>query len=295
MTLIRYPGSKAKLAGPILAAFPEELLVPLFVSPDVHYVEPFFGSGAIGFEVMRRMHRKARVTIADADIGIVSLWQAVLHHHGELIRAVLDFVPCVDAFYELKNRDGEFTDVVDTGFRKLALHRISVSGFGFMAGGPIGGRHQTGNYTVDCRWKPNRTVLVVQRLHKLLSRFQNIKILNQCVFDVLAELQSDAFAYLDPPYYEKGNQLYKHGFSHQQHVELASVLSCAKFNWALSYDDHPEIRKLYLGHYFKELRLTYSNAVCREAERPKNHEVLILPKTSRNFSKPLLQSANYLA
>lgn len=277
MTLIRYPGSKAKLVDPILAAFPDEFLVPLFLSPDVHYVEPFFGSGAVGFEVMQRMHRSARVTIADADIGIISLWQSVLSKHGELIKAIQEFVPCVDAFYELKERDGEFTDVVDTGFRKLALHRISVSGFGFKAGGPIGGRHQTGDYTVDCRWKPSRMMLVIQRLHKLLSRFANLEILHRCVFDVLRDLDDSAFVYLDPPYYEKGEKLYKHGFV-DMHGELARTLNNATFKWALSYDDHPEIRKLYRGHYFKELRLTYSNAVFRGAERPKNHEVLILPK-----------------
>lgn len=71
MTLIRYPGSKAKLVRPILDSFPDEFMEPFFLSANTHYVEPFFGSGAVGFELMPMMHRGAAVTIAEDRKSVV--------------------------------------------------------------------------------------------------------------------------------------------------------------------------------------------------------------------------------
>lgn len=279
MTLIRYPGSKAKLVDDIIKSFPDEFLVPLFVSDSVHYVEPFFGSGAIGFAVMSRMHRGAKVSIADADIGIASLWRAVWKEPRELCRRIVNYVPSVESFYELKASDGEYTDDVDTGFRKLALHRVSVSGFGYMAGGPIGGREQQGNYTVECRWRPERMTRIVKDLHRLLAKFARMEIECRCVFESLQRIenQSQAFVYLDPPYFEKGSQLYKHGFTGDNHKRLAGILQQASFGWAASYDDHPEIRKLYSWANATTLEITYSNAICTAPSRRKNSEILITP------------------
>lgn len=287
MTLIRYPGAKNKLVKSILNSLPEELVVPLHVSSNVHYVEPFFGSGAIGIAVMRLMHRRASVTVADADIGIASLWRAVKDSPYELCRRIKQYAPSVESFYELKSLDGTFTDTVDTGFRKLALHRISVSGFGYMAGGPIGGRSQAGDYTVDCRWRPDRMVSRVERLSALFNRFDNLQILHADVFDVLESANKttasyeQTFVYLDPPYYEKGDQLYKHKFTPQNHEDLAAALKGADFDWAISYDDHPEIRRLYGGATVKRLEITYTNAVCTDPTRRKNHEVLISPAVAQ--------------
>ena len=83
--------------------------------------------------------------------------------------------------------------------------------------------------------------------------------------------------YLDPPYYEKGDQLYKHKFTPQNHEDLAATLKAAEFDWAISYDDHHEIRRLYDGATVKRLEITYTNAVCTDPTRRKNHEVLISP------------------
>lgn len=284
MTLIRYPGSKTKLRDAIIGQFPDAISMALLLDPDAHYIEPFIGSGAIAFEVMRHIHYKAAITLADADIGIACLWKAVQRDPKSLIRRIMSFTPTVEAFYELKRADGEYTDTIDTGFRKLALHRISVSGFGYMAGGPIGGKSQQSDYTVDCRWKPERMIRTVSSLHRLFSRFKRLDIRHADVFDVLDDAANSCwqehgytFAYLDPPYYEKGDQLYKHKFTPEHHERLAEFLMRCPFDWALSYDDHEEIHRLYQGCRFLPLKVTYTNAVCTEATRRKNQEILITP------------------
>lgn len=57
--------------------------------------------------------------------------------------------------------------------------------------------------------------------------------------------------YLDPPYYvtstSKGADYYEHIMKIEDHIRLRdALLSKTKMsNWLLSYDDHPEIRRLY--------------------------------------------------
>ena len=50
--------------------------------------------------------------------------------------------------------------------------------------------------------------------------------------------------FLDPQYYEAGNQLYKFKWTDADHIRLHDALA-GKSNWVMSYDDHPFIRDLY--------------------------------------------------
>ena len=278
MGLIRYPGSKAKLAKSIIGGFPVSLTISLMASDQTGYCEPFFGGGAIGLKLLPNLHHNCRVLLADADPGIVSLWECVRNDPVGLCRAVSKFRPSVEEFYRLTELDGTDTGLVDTALRKLALHRISVSGFGFKAGGPIGGRDQDGPYKVGCRWNPETMKAQIVADSKAMKRLRNLEIRCGDAVEILAGLDSSWFAYVDPPYYVKGDQLYKHSMTPADHARLAEVLRTARCDWALSYDDAPDIRRLYAWAGFKKLEVTYSNAVCRVAQRRKNHEVLIVPE-----------------
>jgi DNA adenine methylase len=280
MALIRYPGSKAKLVDSITRFFPCEYQFGLLGHKATTYCEPFFGSGAIGVKVMKEsLSRKCHVWINDLDPGVAALWQAVHTKPNELCRRVQDFTPSVDAFYEFKRQDGSLTGcVTEDGFRKLALHRMSVSGFGVMSGGPIGGRNQnSSDYTVECRWAESRIKRNIAKLHRLFTKFTKIDITCMDFREVVTNCGEGAFIYLDPPYYEKGKQLYKHNMLDEDHADLADILRATPAKWALSYDDHPRIRELYSWANFHEINVTYSNAVCTTNKRPKNKEVVIIP------------------
>jgi len=241
------------------------------------YVEPFFGSGAVGLELLEHVHGSITVWINDIDYGMYALWKAVVEDTAALIRRVREFEPETEAFYEFKRTDGTSTDnVADDGFYKLALHRMSVSGFGRMAGGPIGGKGQGGAYTVGCRWNPAAIEQAIYNARETLRKFQNVRITNLHFRDMIAEATDASLIYLDPPYYVKGGQLYAHNMSHAEHGELASLLHDTPADWRLSYDDCPEIRDLYSWASFRELEIRYTNAVTTK-RRPKNRELLISP------------------
>lgn len=280
MALIRYPGSKEKLAAELWRLFPDAITSSLFSAANRwEYREPFFGAGAIGFKILKHIHHRCRVWLNDVDADLVCMWQAVHSQPYQFCKLVHNFTPTVERFYEYKERDGvDDADPVERGFRKLALHRMSVSGFGAMSGGPIGGRsQQSSQYTVSCRWNPERIKRDVVRLNELLSSFDELRITAGDFEPLLINAGEETFIYLDPPYFKKGEQLYKHNLSPLDHSRLAGAVRECMAHWVVSYDDHPEIRRLYSWAKFHDLYITYTNAVAKGGKRPKNREIAITP------------------
>jgi DNA adenine methylase len=246
------------------------------------YREPFFGAGAIGFHVLGKLDHRCDVWLNDIDSDLVCLWRSVLKNHVELIRKITRFKPSTDAFYQFKENDGKDNcDVVERGFRKLALHRMSYSGFGFKSGGPLGGKHQQNSkHPVDCRWNPESMKLAVSKRHLILSKFRTIRI--TCGdFQPLIETANDTtFVYVDPPYYVQGPALYKHAMNDADHERLSQSLRTTDATWVLSYDDHSEIRRLYSWADINEVNVTYTVARSKGPKRPKNQEIVITPQAA---------------
>jgi DNA adenine methylase len=279
--VLRYPGSKYKISQIIVSQFPDALrLGALFNNDGIDYREPFFGSGAIGFSVLKHLGSKDRVWINDLDRGIVRLWKSVKESPEELCERIRTFTPNVEKFYEFKADDGcDSRDPVESGFRKLALHQMSFSGLGVKAGGPIGGRNQSSEYNVQCRWNAPRLCHQIQRRSKLLNRIGNgnVKITRLDFSKVLADVPGNAFIYADPPYVEKGDDLYAHAMSLDDHRRLAMQLRTCPAPWVLSYDDHPFIRELYAWAIFRSVNVKYTVATSKTPRR-KNSEIIITPR-----------------
>lgn len=277
----RYPGGKRRIAPDILNWFPSAVTDQLAVSRSVCYCEPFVGSGAILACVLRSLPKTCSVVLGDMDVGVASFWRCVADPRkaDELARRVNEYrVPRVDDFYRFKEADGTHDgDDVDAAFRKMVLHFISFSGVGAMAGGPIGGRNQRSDFDVTCRWNPERNVRNLMSLSYYLGRLGRVEVLHGDFANTLARVPADGFAYLDPPYYLKGGELYKHNTSHADHERLAATLKSAPYEWVLSYDDHPWVRGAYGGWAdVNEFRMTATIDTKRgQGKRRKNNELVV--------------------
>ncbi len=280
MALIRYPGSKKKLISPIWSRFPEQIKHELWSNAaQWEYREPFFGAGAIGFKVLRDLSHRCPVWLNDIDPGMVALWQSVRSDPDGIISRLDLFEPTAERFYQFKDEDGR-TDLPDAqiGFRKLALHRMSFSGLGAMAGGPIGGKDQgNAKYGVGCRWNPETIKVEVRQLHRVLKRFAAFRFSNSDFANLILDAPRECFIYADPPYVAKGPELYKHSMTNEDHARLAELLRNTKATWVLSYDDHPLIRDLYSWARIEEIAITYTTATSRADKRPKNREIIVSP------------------
>lgn len=294
MALIPYPGSKEKLVRAIQSHVPVAMLCDRN-NRDSRYIEPFFGAGGVGLRVMRWLPHFRRVWINDIDRGMTCLWETVRNEPEWLIDRVRSFEPKTAAFDQFKRDDGDpLVDRRDAGFRKLALHRMSFSSLGVMAGGPRGGKTQSGTYRVDGRWQPAAIEKEVWRLHGRLSRLKGLEITNRDFREVLSGACEMDFLYLDPPYYDQGPNLYKHAMSEKDHLDLAGILRQTTAKWVLSYDDDHRVRELYAWAHIETVATKYNVATCR-ASRSSDRELLISPGTKKTDVKETRRYSHTLA
>jgi DNA adenine methylase len=102
-----------------------------------------------------------------------------------------------------------------------------------------------------------------------------------CRFDAIEFLRTDLlpnndrsqhFIYLDPPYYVKGSRLYLNYYEPKDHAALAQFLRRIKnVHWLVTYDNTPEIRKLYDWSTITDFQLQYS------AASPKQGNEIMIP------------------
>lgn len=288
--LIRYPGSKAKLAKTIIKHFPTQIAEgPLWSDhSEWEYREPFFGAGAVGFELLNRLAPSCRVWLNDKDYGLVSLWQSVWQDFDNLSLKIRTFKPSVAAFNLFKEEDGRTDlDPLEAGFRKLALHQMSYSGLGAKSGGPLGGQNQgNSKYSVACRYARANLALEARKAHDVLNKFSKLRI--TCGdFASMIDGSAGVFVYLDPPYYAKGPELYAHAMDESDHLRLSTKLRVTMNKWVLSYDDDPAVRDLYSWATIKPVDITYTVSRAKGPKRRKNHEVLIMPtQTATPAARP---------
>jgi site-specific DNA-adenine methylase len=277
LSLFQHPGSKGKLKHHLLP-----LLQAQLAQTSIHtYCEPFLGSASLCFALLDTTPPITKVVFNDRDMGIASLWTAVLRYPEALIERVQNFAPSVEAFHRLKEFlqvrkvMGGHEGIVELGFANLAIHQLSFGGRGTMAAGALGGWAQQAYEKVDHRWKPARLAEKIQQCHHVLTAYDIEG--NACSsFDfqrVLASSSERMLVYLDPPYFGNSKPLYHLGFTEEDHCRLAEYLRTTDHAWALSYDDHPVIRKMYDWAAVETITVDYSSRNPKTAQ-----EIVIYPK-----------------
>jgi DNA adenine methylase len=299
--LIRYPGGKGKLSQRIVS-----VILNYFkdnFDKKMMYCEPFFGAGAIGLRLLQDEAIKS-FSFNDYDPAIYSIWTAVKEYPDQLIEKIEGFTPSIASFYEYKEyllslqpfADDTFPkhpvneELVSIAFKKIAVHQMSYSGLGTKSGGPLGGSEQTSAYKVDCRWSPKQLKKEITRISRLMKSkmswdeqhqkwWDNCHIGGYQFYHAWPLGSVPAFIYLDPPYYEKGPELYQFSFGESQHVALATLLRSNPHPWLLSYDDCPQIRELYSYASVVEVPLNYTiNGSVNKTElliAPKKYDFLL--------------------
>src|SRR5215831_14311468 len=98
LSLFQHPGNKGKLKHHLLP-----LLQAQLDKTSIHtYCEPFLGSASLCFALLDATPPITKLVMNDRDMGIASLWTAVLRSPEALIQRVQDFAPSVEAFHRLK-------------------------------------------------------------------------------------------------------------------------------------------------------------------------------------------------
>lgn len=242
-TPLRYPGGKAKLAAYVKSLMKENRLL------DGEYVEPYAGGAAIGLELLFHDY-VSRIHINDVSKPVYAFWKSVLDQTEEFCRLVMKTPLTVGQWDKQKGvlDHPKGRSKLELGFATFFLNRTNRSGI--LNGGIIGGRDQTGPWKIDARYNAKELVRRVEAIARLrgqisLTRQDALKFLMAGI----SRWPADTLIYLDPPYYVKGRDLYYDFYEHEDHERVANfVLNTINLQrWIVSYDNVPEIRKLYEG------------------------------------------------
>lgn len=251
---LRYPGGKSKIA-PFVS-----LLIGKSNLDECTYVEPFAGGAGVALSLLFD-GTVTNIVINDYDKAIYSMWKAILEETEAFINLVQTAPLTIDEWRKQKqiydNQNKKYS--LELGFATFYLNRTNRSGI--LAAGPIGGYKQTGNYLMDARY--NREVLI-KRIKKIAEYKSHIHLYNKdiesFIKNYLPKYQHNAFVYFDPPYYNKGEELYKNFFIHEDHKRISKLIKKLDCYWMVTYDDVDAICELYNDFECKQFDLTYSVA-----------------------------------
>lgn len=257
---LRYPGGKGKLAP-----FMELMIDKLNLRGGV-YIEPFAGGAGIALDLLYNGVVDS-VVINDWDKAIASFWQAVTKEPDRFIKEIRNTPITVDEWKKQKEIYDNNANrcSFELGFATFYLNRTNRSGI--IKGGIIGGFDQTGEWGINARFNKEKLINRIQ----LIKKYRNkIHVYNKDVFSFiihyLPRYENKAFVYFDPPYFNKGKELYKNFFSYEDHKNIekyiAKYVNC---NWMITYDYADEITRIYNGYAMRQFDLNYSAGTIRKA------------------------------
>lgn len=252
-TPLRYPGGKGKLAYYLKGIIQHNSLL------DCHYIEPFAGGAGVALELLIQEYVR-KITINDIDPAIYAFWHSILHDTDKFCEKIHDTKLCIDMWYKQKEilSSNNLQDNLSLGFAAFFLNRTNRSGI--LNAGVIGGKSQSGKWALDARFNKEN---LIERIRKISKYRDRINITNKDTFDLLINLgrkksQND-FMYLDPPYYVKGQELYRNFYEHKDHVDICHQLAKMRnLYWVATYDNAPEIKEMYKNQTIIEFDLQYS-------------------------------------
>lgn len=270
---LRYPGGKTKIYNFVSSLILDNNLV------GINYAEPYAGGAGLALSLLYNEFVE-KIFINDFDYSIYIFWKNILTRNNEFCEWIDALEINVEAwhYYKQVQNNKESYDDFELAKSTFFLNRTNVSGV--IKGGIIGGLQQKGKYKIDARF--NKKTLI-ERIRKIYEYRQRIVISNLDgvnFIDRLEKRKRDFFVYIDPPYFEKGSDLYMNYYVGADHEKLSKHIKRMKNIWLTSYDNHDFILQLYQS----ETKLNYK--LSQSASNRVGDEVLIF-SNRLNFIKSI--------
>lgn len=270
---LRYPGGKACIFPFVSKIIYENHLI------GTNYAEPYAGGSGLALKLLFEEYVN-QIFINDLDKSIYTFWKCVLEDNVRLCDWISDVEVTVDNWRYYKNIQKNSRDVRDIDIAKATffLNRTNVSGV--LKGGLIGGYSQKGKYKIDARFNKDDLIKRIERIAKFKSRITVSNFDGLAFINRMNKKKEDVFIYLDPPYVQKGADLYMNFYSKLDHKKLAKQINKIDKRWMVSYDNHEFILSLYKNYEKVIYKLSQS------ASNRVGDEVLIF-SDQMNFSESI--------
>ena len=217
--VLTYYGGKQRLADWIISKFPKDYI-------HLHYVEPFFGGGAVFF---KKMESRCE-TINDLDKKIYRFYNVFKNYPKALKDKFENFLYQEEEFNRAQRvLRGEIRAKSEIDFAYLVF--ISINS-GFNASFNDSFKVRVKDKMTQARILQNK----IDNFEQVFKRLKYTQILNKDVFKVIDMFkdQDDALFYLDPPYPGTVQQ-YNVKFSLEDFNRMLQVLKKVKFKFFLSF------------------------------------------------------------
>jgi DNA adenine methylase len=262
-SLFRYPGSKSRLMGS-LDPFLTEL-----VQGATEFHDVFAGGLAITLYMADKFPDLV-LHVNDLDRRMAAFYRVLTRpsETDDLCAMLRDTVPTIAWFKEVRSTTPESD--VEWAYHAMFFNRCCFSGI--LDGSPIGGWEQKSAYSVACRFNPKRVPGEVKRVSNAIGAR-----LVCHEEDAVSYIKSrpESRCYVDPPYWEMGDQLYSVKMQDSHHARLAEVLR-HHARWVLSYDDQESVRTLYSFARVVPIMAKYS-VRGQGVPHKRTQELVILP------------------
>ena len=224
---LRYPGGKSKLIDQLL----------LYIRNKECFVEAFCGGSSLGLALLEagKIHK---LVLNDLDRNVYAFWKIVCsNQYKELNDKILEYSPTKETYFAYQERlkSSDLSDL-DRAFYFLVINRCSFSG--------------------------------IQMANPKSNMKDRIDVRNNDAMELIEEMYWNPknCIFIDPPYIEKGDQLYPVKFHlHQELAELITDLlrefpGCADL--LLTYDDQEILHQLYNQNHIG-IHIIGRNYSCR--------------------------------
>lgn len=276
---LRYPGGKNKLSSFIAKICLDNKI-------NGHYVEPYSGGAAVALFLLLEGFVE-KITINDKDRSIYAFWHSVLNNTNKLCNLIENAELSIPEWRKQKEiqANKEKADLLSLGFSTFYLNRTNRSGI--INAGVMGGIEQNGNYLMDCRFNK---VELIQRIRNISKHKKNIRLYRKDAIKLIDKIQEEAkneniIFYFDPPYYLKASSLYMNHYDKDDHEMVSDKIKAIKnIKWIVSYDNVPEIQKLYSDYPKKEFSFKHTAYESREGK-----EIMFF---SNNLVQPEIKDYN---
>lgn len=286
---VKWPGSKSQHIHILTQALPANFTE----IPNVTYIEPFVGGGALLFHMLQTYPNITRAIINDNNEDLIRTYNTVRDRAKELItelkkiqREFLILEEEERHEYFNKRRD-EYNARQSSGVRHAALfiflNKTSNANYRTNAGGRYNGAYNHLLNPVIC---DERTILADSKL------LQRVTIICGDYEKTYSEACGNTFFFLDPPYRPTGRRHTSTEFDDREQIRLkkfCDLLSYRHFQWMLtnsdgkSFDPDDTFMEQLYNNYNVE-RIWSKNAIIAKPEkREKLSELLV-----RNFQREII-------
>lgn len=235
---LRYPGGKNCIFPFVSKLFYENQLI------GSSYAEPYAGGAGLALRLLFEGYVE-HIYINDLDKALYSFWKSIINNPREFCEWIEHVDVSIENWHKYKEiqNHSSSVDCFELGKSTFFLNRTNISGV--IKGGIIGGQKQTGIFKIDARFNKKDLISRIIRISNIKDRITVSNLDGLEFIGKLSKKKEDIFIYLDPPYFQKGSDLYMNFYSEEDHKKLSKFVHKMKKLWMVSYDNHEFILNLY--------------------------------------------------